>query len=142
MQPKIALRIASILMILHDVGHTFGTFAWRKTTDPVKLEVIRQMTDYKFAFMGASHSFGNTFDGYCFATILSLLFFAVVLWIASNVTQQTVVLTRKILIWLAVILLCWGVDEWIFFFPFAAAITLLATLFTVIAILKLDKVAE
>jgi hypothetical protein len=142
MKPKIFLRIASILLILHDVGHTFGTLGWKKTSDPAKLEVIKQMTDKKFPFMGAVHSFGDAFDGYGFAVILALLLFAAILWISSNVTAQNVVLIKKILGWMSAVLLLWGIDELIFFFPLAATMTLIAMICTVIAIFNLENVPK
>ncbi len=110
MKPKILLRIASIIMFLHDIGHTFGHLTWKQSPDPAKQEVIKQMTDNKFPFMGAVRSMSDYYDGYGWASTLALLLIAA---------------------------LAWGIDELIFFFPFAAAFSLLAFLLTGIAIFQI-----
>ena len=139
MRPEILLRIASIIMVLHTVGHTFGTLGWKKTPDPTKQEVIRQMTENRFPFMGASKSMGDAMDGYGFSAIGSLLLMAILLWLASNSTGLETNLVRNILIVIAVNLLVLGVCELIYFFPLAAGFTLLAFLLTLVAIFQINK---
>lgn len=127
MKPKLLLRIAAVIMLLHDVGHTFGHLTWKHTPDAAKQEVIKQMTDNKFPFMGAVHSMADYYDGYGFAGTLALLFFAAVLWIVSSVDTQTTSMSRKIIFTVSVLLLLWGIDEVIYFFPFAAAFSIAAS---------------
>src|SRR5260221_12106082 len=110
MKPKILLRIASIIMFLHDIGHTFGHLTWKQSPDPAKQEVIKQMTDNKFPFMGAVRSMSDYYDGYGCALTLALLLIAA---------------------------LAWGIDELIFFLPCAAAFSLLSFLLTGIAIFQI-----
>jgi len=38
MKPKLLLRIASIIMLLHDAGHTYGHLTWKQTPDAVPRE--------------------------------------------------------------------------------------------------------
>jgi hypothetical protein len=142
MKPKILLRIAAIIMLLHDIGHTMGALTWKQTTDSAKQEVINQMTEKKFPFMGAVRSMSEYYDGYGFASTLALLLIVILLWITSSVTSQTASLVRKILILLTIILLLWGIDELIFFFPFAAAFSLIAMLLTFIATIRLSNLKE
>jgi hypothetical protein len=104
MKPKILLRIAAVLMLLHTIGHTFGTLSWKKTNDSVKQEVIKQMTSNKFPFMGATRSMGDAMDGYGFFGIVNLLLVTVILWIASNYISQHVALVNQILIALSIAL--------------------------------------
>ncbi len=137
MKPKLLLRTASVLMLLHDMGHTFGALTWKKTEDPVMQEVINQMTGNKFPFMGAVRSMGEYYDGYGFISALAMFFIAAILWIASNISLQNSGIAINILIITSIILLLWGISELIFFFPFAAAFSLLAFLLTVIATMKL-----
>lgn len=127
-------------MLLHDVGHTIGHLGWKQATDPVKQEVIRQMTENKFPFMGATRSLGEYYEGYGTASILALLLFAALLWILSGSEPQNVALTKKMLIVISVILLGWGIVELIYFFPFAVSFSLLAMVFTIIAYFQLRKV--
>src|SRR5260221_3188663 len=126
MRPEILLRIASIIMLIHTVGHTLGTLGWKKTTDPTKKEVISQMTENKFPFMGASKSMGDAMDGYGFSAIGSLLLVAVLLWLVSNSLGLQTNLIRNILILIAANLLVLGICELIYFFPLAAGFTLFA----------------
>lgn len=136
MTSKILLRAAAVLMFLHCVGHTFGTLGWKTTSDPVKQEVIRQMTDHRFPFMGAVHSMADAFDGYGFVTILALFLMAAILWIFSDAIPENKSQSNKVLTLLSFVLLLWGVVELIFFFPFAASFTLLSMLLTVVARLR------
>ncbi len=124
-------------MFLHDIGHTFGHLTWKQSPDPAKQEVIKQMTDNKFPFMGAVRSMSDYYDGYGWASTLALLLIAAILWIASGVKTESANLVKKILVVLSLILLAWGIDELIFFFPFAAAFSLLAFLLTGIAIFQI-----
>jgi hypothetical protein len=140
--PKLLLRIASIVMFAHDVGHTFGHLSWKETTDPAKREVVRQMTVNKFPFMGAVKSLGDYYDGYGFAASLALLLIASVLWVVSGSATQNPALARKLCLLISIILLAWGIDELMFFFPFAAAFSLLAMVLTVVVLVRLKPQAE
>jgi hypothetical protein len=128
MKAKITLRYASILMFLHDAGHIFGATTWKQTNDPLKREVIEQMTGKKFPFMGAFRSMGQYFDGYGLLSALAMLLIAIIFWIVSTANSQTVTICKNIIIVVSVILLPWGIGETIFFFPFAGAFSLLASI--------------
>ena len=141
MNPKLLLRTAAIIMLLHAIGHTIGASTWKKTPDVAKQAVIALMTTQKFPFMGVERSMGEYYDGYGFACTLALLLIVAVLWIASNVTPHTTAIVKNILWVLSFILLAWGVDELVFFFPFAAAFTLFSFLLTLVATLRLMKPA-
>ena len=141
MNPKVLLRIAAILMFLHAVGHTMGALSWKKTPDAEKRAVIESMTAHKFPFMGEERSMAEYYDGYGFACTLALLLITAILWITSNVAPHSIALVKNILFVLSFILLAWGIDELIFFFPFAAAFSLLSFLLTLIATLRLMKPA-
>jgi len=72
------LRLASIVILLHDIGHPFGAPTWKQTTSQTKKQVIKQITDNKFPFMGTIRSMSEYYDGYGFASILALLLIAVI----------------------------------------------------------------
>jgi hypothetical protein len=138
MKPKILLRIASIIMILHDIGHMIGSLTWKQAAEPEHQEVIRQMTEHKFLFMGAMRSMGDYYDGYGYASALAILLISAILWIVSSSEVLTSSIAKKILITISATLLAWGINELVFFFPFAAAFSLLAMALTVIAIFQLN----
>jgi hypothetical protein len=137
MKAKLLLRIASVLIFLHVLGHTIGHSGWRHADDPQKQAVIDSMTGKTFPFMGAEKSMGDYYEGYGYASTVSLLFFAFVLWAASSSGANK--FTINTLAVLAVCLLLWGILELIYFFPFAAAFSLLAGLLTLIAAIQLRK---
>src|SRR5471030_2277133 len=139
MKPKLILRTASIIILLHNAGHIMGTLTWKQTDDPAKIEVIKQMTDHKFPFMGTVRSMGNYFDGFGLATTLAFFLIAIILWIVSDTTEQNKGICKKIILTISIILLAWGIDELIFFFPFAAAFSLLASLLGFYSIALLNK---
>ena len=127
-------------MLLHTIGHTFGTLDWKKTTDPAKQEVIKQMTGNKFPFMGANRSMDDAMDGYGFALILTLFLITAILWMCSNYAAKNSTLVINFLILISIILLLSGIIELIYFFPLAAAFTLITMLLTVIAIIQITKI--
>ena len=137
MQPKLLLRIASGAMIFHLIGHSLGQSSWKQTADTVKQGIISQMTGHKFPFMGSERSMGDYYEGYGWACSIAMLFFAFVLWAVSSSTNENINLTRKILTATTVCLYAWCIDEFIFFFPFAASTTLLAAGLSTMALYQL-----
>ncbi|MBX2923515.1 MAG: hypothetical protein KF746_15040 [Chitinophagaceae bacterium] len=137
MKTKLLLRIAAGLIAFHLIGHSFGHGAWRQAAEPAKQEVIRQMTENKFPFMGAVHSMGDYYEGYGWACSITFIFFMLILWFVSGSLAENKSLIQKILTTLAVCLFVWSIDEFLFFFPFAGCITLLAAVLTFIAAIRL-----
>jgi hypothetical protein len=139
MNPKILLRIASVTMFLHLIGHSFGNASWKKTNDPLKIKVIGVMTDYKFPFMGSIRSFGENFTGYGYAVSLLLILLSLLLWIISSSLNLPSNFISKILVTIFICLLGLSVDEFVFFFPFAAGMSLFSAFLTGIAVLQIYK---
>lgn len=139
MNPKLLLRIAAVIMFLHLLGHTMGHLGWRKAEDPIKQEVIRQMTDHRFPFMGAEKSMGDYYEGYGLASALMLLLIAVLLWVLSGVEAANAALGSKVLLPLALFLFLFGIMEWVYFFPFAASFSLTSGLLSMLAWTRFRK---
>ncbi len=114
--PKILLRIAAVLMLIHGSGHTIGHSGWKNSTDQIQQGVIRQMTGPKFPFMGVMRSMGEYFDGYGYACSIAILFFTLVLWFTSGELHASPGLAKKMMLTMFVCLFAWGIDEVIFFF--------------------------
>jgi len=132
MTTKILLRIASLLMLFHLVGHSFGQNGWKKNNDPVMREVAHWMTAPKFPFMGVSRSMGDYFDGYGYTASVSLALFAVLLWLASSKTVAGDRSSQNEVLVLGAAILCLSGIEFLYFFPFAAIISLIAALLTLV----------
>ncbi len=130
MKPKLLLRIAAILMLVHAIGHTFGTIGWKKATEPEKITVISQMTDHKFPFMGSIHSMGEFYEGFGYACTIALVFISAALWLVAGSDSD---LAKKLALLLGICLLFWGADEIIYFFPAAAAFTFISAILTLIS---------
>ena|SRR5437879_3648919 len=130
MKPKLLLRIAGTLMLLHTIGHTFGALSWKKAPNTAVGSVIAGMQTNHFDFMGRSATLAYFYEGYGYSMIVVLLFISVLLWLlSSQPVARLVLLTAGLLLLLAGI-------EFIYFFAFAAAISFLAAVCTLIAFFK------
>lgn len=127
MKAKTLLRIASILMLLHTLGHTMGALTWKKAPDAATKEVIDGMFENHFDFMGRSVSIGDFYSGYGYSMIGVLLLISILLWLSSTESHDRITLALgSFLVFLAIV-------EFIYFFLFAAAFSLLAGIITLIA---------
>lgn len=124
MKPKIALRIASALMLLHTAGHTMGALTWKQAPNASIAVVINGMQTEHFNFMGRPVSLGSFFEGYGLTMIGVLLLLAILLWLEPS---------RKLILPIGLFLAYLALIESLYFFPFAAAVSLLAGLFTLYA---------
>jgi hypothetical protein len=139
MKPKLLLRIAAILILLHGVLHTIGFSSWKTAPDPVEQQVIQQMTGHAFPFMGATRSLGNYYDGFGYASSIALVLIAVLLWLVSDELSANTGLAKKVIMSIAFALLFWAVDECIYFFAFAAGLSFVASICSFWAGFKLMK---
>jgi hypothetical protein len=139
MKPRILLRMAAVSMFVHVIGHTIGAATWKHAIEPAKQEVIRQMVEQRFPFMGTVRSMAEYYDGYGYASTLSLLLVVALLWILSDLADRNAAISAKILLPVSLYLLLLGIDETLFFFPFAAALSLLAALLGSLSFLTLKK---
>jgi len=131
MTPKLLLRIASILLLIHLIGHSFGHSGWKKDTDPAKMPVIRLMTGPKFPFMGVNRSMGDFYDGYGYIASVTLILMILLLWLASNHIAHRDSFVLQTSITIGALLVIIALLEWVYFFPFAAIISLVAGLLAI-----------
>lgn len=127
MRPKILLRIASVIMLLHMLGHTIGALTWKDAPNAAEKQVIDGMLGNRFDFMGRSVSIGDFFAGYGYGMIGVLLLVSILLWLLSAEHN------RRFILALGFFLLFLSIIEFIYFFPFAAAFSLLAGVTTLLA---------
>ena len=139
MSSKLLLRISSALLLIHALLHTLGHSGWKKSPDPLKQSVIDAMLNNKFPFMGTMRSQGDYFDGYGYCVTIALLILTIILWQISSALSQNTALVKNILFTITGGLLFWAIDEFVFFFPFAAIITLLASAAAFFAAFQLNK---
>lgn len=132
MKPKLLLRIAAILMFLHTIGHTFGALSWKNAPNSFVGQVIAGMQKNHFGFMGRSVTLASFYEGYGYMMILVYLLSSILLWLLAADSNNP--LSAKLLPVLSVFLLLIAIIEYIYFFPFAAAFSLLAGLCTLFAL--------
>jgi len=137
MKPKIFIRISSVLMLLHTAGHAMGALTWKDAPNSTVAKVVSDMQTVHFPFMGRQASLGSFFEGYGVINIFVLLLLTIALWLFSNATDNP--LTTKLLPVFAVFLLLMGISEFVYFFPFAAIISMLAGLSALVASIRIGR---
>jgi len=137
MKPKLLLRIASVVMLLHTMGHTFGALSWKNAPNAAVAAVIAGMQKEHFNFMGRLSTIAAFYEGYGVIMIFVLLLLSALLWLLSGHTTNLV--ARGMLILLGIFLVILSVCEYIYFFPFAALLSLIAGVCVLLARGKLSS---
>ena len=139
MKAKVLLRIAAALILIHLLGHSVGHSIWDKPEDLKMQEVVAAMKGYSAEFMGATKSMGDYYNGYSLIMFGLYAMTIFVLWFASGFINEQRTIAVKILYPIAITYLAFGVIEYISFFPFAASMSFLAGLLTLLAITVAKK---
>ena len=139
MKAKVWLRIAAFFILVHLLGHAVGHSKWDKPEDSKMQEVVNTMVGYKAEFMGATRSMGDYYNGYSLIMFFLYAMSISILWAASNFHESLRDNTRKILYPIAVTYVAFGVIEFMYFFPFAAAMSFGAGVLIFIAIFRLGR---
>jgi hypothetical protein len=134
MKSKTLFRIASAILVLHAIGHLFGMASWTEAQTDEQKMVVHAMTDHRFPFMGAVHSFGDSFNGFGYIAEISLLLAAYLLWVCGSAVDSYPVISRKFSAALFIALFAQSLLEFIYFFPLAASMTLIAAVVTGVAV--------
>ncbi len=139
MSSKILLRTAVFFLALQAMGHTIGISTWKDEGSPVPPIVMDTMKSHDFAFYGGRGNLATFYDGLGYAATISLLFLMSILWMTSGVKKKN----RQMASWFlspavaAMILL--SIDEILYFFPIAAALTLVSAGLTLAATVMMRK---
>lgn len=134
MKSKILLRIASLLILVHLLGHSLGHLSWDKPKDPKMKEVVDIMKGYSTQFMGATKSMANYYEGYSLIMFFVFAMTILILWSVSSFVDTHKDVAVKILYPIAITYLAFGVIEYFYFFVFAASISFLAGVFVFLGI--------
>ena len=97
MKPKLLLRIAAAIIFLHALAHTMGVYTWKNTNSHVPQDLIKQMTEQKFAFMGTTATMAAFYDGFGYASTIAMLLIVAILWILGSAPKKNAALSAKIL---------------------------------------------
>ena len=138
MRAKVWLMIACIFILVHLLGHAVGHTSWKKPDDAGMQKVVDAMVSYKSEFMGATRSMGDYYDGYSLILFFVYAMSISILWVASRAQRDERRLVKKILYPMAFAWLAFGVVEFMYFFPFAATMSLGAGLLILAAIFRME----
>lgn len=131
-KPKHLVRTAAALMAFHTLGHTMGALGWKKNPDENVSAVINGMLTTHFEFMGRSATLGQFYEGYGIIMILVLALLSLQLWVLSGDAANPK--ATQMLTFIAVFLILMAGLEYVYFFPFAAAISFLAGVSVIISL--------
>ena len=131
MQPKLLLRIAATVILLHTIGHTFGALSWKKAPNATIARLISEMIDDRFDFMGRSVSVALFYEGYGILLIFVLILTSVCLWLIGDDVETRI--AQRLLVAFACFLLVVAITEFMYFFALAASFTLLADVCVIFA---------
>lgn len=128
MRPKLLLRIAAVIMLLHTAGHSVGALTWTQAPNVRVAAVIAGMQRERFDFMGRSSTIAMLYNGYGIIMIFVLLLVSILLWLLSGNPVKSMILA------LGLFLLLTAISEFIYFFPLAADMTFLASVSTLFSL--------
>ena len=103
MKSTVLLKTASVLMLLHFVGHTLGMMRG-PSHGPEEVGVIESMKTHHFDAMGSSRSYWDYFLGFGFDASINMLFQAVLLWLLAGVARTNFAIVRP---FIALLLAAW-----------------------------------
>jgi len=139
MNPKVLLRIAAVLMFVHCILHTIGFNSWKTDTNPIRITVVKAMDGPRLPFMGTNRNMADYYEGFGYASTIAMVLISVSLWIVSGELMPGSSLAKKLTMTLGVILVLWGADEIIYFFPLAAGMSWVSGLCCFIAYARAKK---
>jgi hypothetical protein len=139
MKIKLLLRIACGLITVHLVGHAMGHSTWDQPEDPQMQDVVSAMSGYKGAFMGATKSMADYFNGFSLMMFFVFGMSISILWFASVFGENQRAIAMKILWPIGWMYVAFAAIEFWYFFPFAATISLGAAIFVFLAVYKLSR---
>ena len=124
MAPRVFYRIAGILILLFDVGHSVA-YPWSDPAWGVDLAAIRSS---HFNVLGSSRTYWDFYVGHGLFVSVFLLVAAVLAWQLGSLPAQTRLLLRSTA-W--VLVLCFAaitVLSWVYFFVIPTAFSSLITI--------------
>jgi hypothetical protein len=139
MKPKLLLSIASVIIFLHAIGHFLGVASVTKGETDEQNMVIHAMTDHRFPVMGAVHSFTDFLHGFGWIGEVFLILTAYLLWFTGSLAASQPGISRKLSAVLFISLLAQTILEFIYFFPVAYLMSLIATVLTGLSFLVLQN---
>jgi hypothetical protein len=109
------LRLASLLTLLHCIGHTIGGVL-SKPKGAEQLAVVETMKAHQFNVMGSMRSFWDFNFGYGLMTTITLLAQTILFWQLSTLVKTNPALARPIIALFFFTFAAMSVVAWRYFF--------------------------
>jgi hypothetical protein len=138
MKGKTLLRISIIPILIKLLGHSIGHMGWDKPDDPKMQTVVDTMKGYTGQFMGASYNMGEYLTGYSLMILCVYLLTSYMFWVLSASYNLQSKVVNSIVYPIAITFFVFSILEFLYFFPFAASMSVLAGVIMILS-LKLGK---
>jgi hypothetical protein len=121
MRPSLFLRAASVLTMLHCIGHTVGgVFSVDAAPTPEEAAVITAMKSHRFEVMGSMRSFWDFFFGYGLFISINFLVQAVLFWQLASLAKRGLKEIRPIIACFFLAYIGFAILAWNYFFVLPA----------------------
>jgi hypothetical protein len=135
MKASVFYRIAAVLMLLFDVGHTVG-FPW---SDPKWGVDLASMQSTHFDVLGSSRTYWDFYVGFGLFVTVFLLLAAVLAWQLGDLPAETLAMTRGVAWALPLCFAAITVLSWRYFFIIPVVFSILITLCLIAAVRRSTK---
>jgi hypothetical protein len=133
MKPTLALRIASVLTLVHAALHTVGGVFSKPDPGPAQTAVSAMQSNH-FLVMGLTRTYSDFYLGLGLAVSIFLTIEAVVFWLLSNLAKSNPQPLRPILAVFLLAYLALAVNSWFNFFMGPVVVEIVIAIFLGLAI--------
>lgn len=139
MKPTLALRLATFCILFFIGGHTIGHITRKDAADPKARQVFALMEEYKFPIGNQFRSYDEFYTGMSLNLIASLMVFALLLWVASEIAGKEPGACNKILFPVLLGTIAYTITGFLYFFVVPALTCLIASLLIAYSLYQLNK---
>ncbi|WP_061247199.1 LIC_13387 family protein [Leptospira noguchii] len=140
MKAKLFIRIASALMFVFALGHSFGHFTRYKTSDPQALSTISIMQQTKIPMQGVTKTYDQFYTGMSLNLSIVLISLMILLWILSNLSEANPQTVQKLLIPILFCTFGFGITGFFYFFFVPAVVASLGAISILVGIVLLGRI--
>lgn len=139
MKPKLLIQLAAACILFFALGHSIGHFTRYDVKDLKAQQLQKMMIDNKFDMFGQMRSYDENYNGMSLNLIITLIAFAIILFIISNIDQGNKNLVIKLIYPILICILGFSITSFLFFFTLPAITCLIASILLGLAIYSFQK---
>ena len=125
MKPTLFLRIASVLTLIHGVGHTIGGVFGSPRNGTEEMAVIDTMKAHSFNVMGSMRTYWDFFFGYGLILSILLIIEGVLFWQLATLAKTDATRIKPIVALFSLSFVGTAIIGWKYFFVAPAVMELL-----------------